>query len=230
MEEYQCRYDGCSFSTDSKHGRTIHEGQKHNGSKDRVEIECDECGTIFREPASRADRATYCSRECRIENFTEIGKEAGKETRFEEEHEPWNKGLSIEESEKIQEVAEKTREAQLGEHHHPQTEFDEGNEPWNKGKSGYMAGDKHPLYKDGFRGSYGESWYVNRPKVLERDDHECQNCGKTKEELGQEPDVHHIKPFRQFEEAEEANKMENLIALCPQCHKLAEHGKIEVRV
>lgn len=195
---------------------------------ERVELECEECGTIFEEVPSRKDRAKYCSEECRIKNFTEIGIEKGKETRFSEDHEPWNKGLSIKESEKIQEVAEKCSKKLEGRNINPNVGFTDGHTPWNKGLSGFMAGDKHPLYKGGYRGSYGESWHVNRQKVLERDDHKCQYCGKTKEELGQEPDVHHIKPFREFDEAKEANKTENLICLCPKHHKRAEHNKIEV--
>jgi predicted HNH restriction endonuclease len=34
--------------------------------------------------------------------------------------------------------------------------------------------------------------------------------------------VHHIKPFREFDHPEEANKPENLIGLCQSCHMKRE--------
>jgi len=48
------------------------------------------------------------------------------------------------------------------------------------------------------------------------------------DELGQKPDVHHIKPFRTFDEPTEAHDLDNLIALCRSCHRNAEEGNIKV--
>lgn len=52
----------------------------------------------------------------------------------------------------------------------------------------------------------------------------CQRCGKTPKEAGKALDVHHLVPFRQFGLARhaEANRIENLIALCNPCHLLTE--------
>jgi predicted HNH restriction endonuclease len=44
------------------------------------------------------------------------------------------------------------------------------------------------------------------------------DCGITSKELGKEMDVHHIIPFRLFDSDEQANKMNNLVSLCPSCH------------
>lgn len=41
-----------------------------------------------------------------------------------------------------------------------------------------------------------------------------------------EPDVHHIKPVRDFDEPQEAHEMTNLITLCKRCHTSAEWGTI----
>ncbi|MFC7210350.1 HNH endonuclease [Natronoarchaeum sp. GCM10025321] len=67
-----------------------------------------------------------------------------------------------------------------------------------------------------------------RRTALERDNYECQNCGKGEESLGQNPDVHHQKPVREFEAPAEAHSLENLITLCRSCHRLAEEASIMV--
>ena len=67
---------------------------------------------------------------------------------------------------------------------------------------------------------YGPNWASIRRQVLERDNHTCQVCryhGNT-----QSLHVHHIQPFRSFINQETANHLQNLITLCPSCHRLAE--------
>lgn len=56
-------------------------------------------------------------------------------------------------------------------------------------------------------------------QALERDNYECQDCGKTREEIGRNPDVHHMKPVRSFDEESDAHYLENVISVCVQCHK-----------
>ncbi len=73
---------------------------------------------------------------------------------------------------------------------------------------------------------YVGPWYSVRLQALERDDHRCQLCGITREEIGQEPDVHHIRPVREFEDITKAHRLENVIALCRTCHRQAEWGHI----
>lgn len=89
-------------------------------------------------------------------------------------------------------------------------------------------------------GSYSYKWSNKiAPNVRERDDHICQNCGKTDEEHclenGVSLHVHHIVRKSYFESVAEstnvngqhmmevANKPANLVTLCASCHK----GKIE---
>ncbi len=68
---------------------------------------------------------------------------------------------------------------------------------------------------------YGSNWNRLRDAVRLRDGHRCQVCGLV--ESGNHPhDVHHKVPFRQFLTAAEANRMDNLITLCPSCHHKAE--------
>jgi len=67
---------------------------------------------------------------------------------------------------------------------------------------------------------YGPGWDELRRRVINRDGHRCQVCG-TSDAL-RPLHVHHIQPFRSFTNREIANQIENLVTLCPTCHRQAE--------
>ncbi|MCP4360097.1 MAG: DEAD/DEAH box helicase [Chloroflexi bacterium] len=74
---------------------------------------------------------------------------------------------------------------------------------------------------------YGPNWQQVRRVVLERDNDRCRMCG-----ADGKLHVHHIRPFREFgyipdqnEYYREANQPDNLITLCPSCHRQAEAGQ-----
>ena len=67
---------------------------------------------------------------------------------------------------------------------------------------------------------YGPGWGKIRERVRARDGYKCQVCGTP--ESTRQHDVHHKVPFRAFISREEANRLENLITLCPSCHKQVE--------
>ena len=73
---------------------------------------------------------------------------------------------------------------------------------------------------------YGPDWAKIRLRVRTRDEFRCQVCGRV--ESGREHDVHHKIPFRTFRdeagqiERERANRLDNLVTLCPECHHKAE--------
>ena len=69
---------------------------------------------------------------------------------------------------------------------------------------------------------YGPDWPRIRLAVRTRDGFRCQICGTP--ENGREHDVHHKIPFKAFTSAAEANRLENLITLCPSCHHKAEQN------
>ncbi len=75
---------------------------------------------------------------------------------------------------------------------------------------------------------YGPEWPKLREKVRARDGYHCQLCGRP--EMGKQHDVHHKTPFRMFRDEhgrilrEQANRMENLVTLCPDCHRQAEQN------
>ena len=67
---------------------------------------------------------------------------------------------------------------------------------------------------------YGKDWDAIRKRVINRDGDRCQVCGISAHL--QPLHVHHIKPFRSFASIETANQLQNLITLCPACHRQAE--------
>lgn len=69
--------------------------------------------------------------------------------------------------------------------------------------------------------------YLEKQRSLarQRDQYRCRICGLPE---GDRPHhVHHKVPFRMFTDPIKANELENLVTLCPNCHRLAE---INVRI
>ncbi|HLF74814.1 MAG TPA: DEAD/DEAH box helicase, partial [Anaerolineales bacterium] len=80
---------------------------------------------------------------------------------------------------------------------------------------------------------YGPDWPRIRDRVRARDKYTCQVCGAP--ETARQHDVHHKTPFRAFiaiaragspdpAQVAQANRLENLITLCPSCHRKAEQN------
>ncbi len=70
------------------------------------------------------------------------------------------------------------------------------------------------------RNDYGPNWPAIRNLVLKRDHYACQVCGTSNS--GRPLHVHHKVPLRSFSSPEQANRLDNLITLCPNCHRRAE--------
>jgi DEAD/DEAH box helicase domain-containing protein len=81
---------------------------------------------------------------------------------------------------------------------------------------------------------YGANWPAQRGAARKRDGYRCQGCG-TPEPPGKQHDVHHKVPFRAFtadatrreglpatQAWQIANRLANLVTLCPACHRRAE--------
>lgn len=68
----------------------------------------------------------------------------------------------------------------------------------------------------------GEAWEKLRKQARERDDYECQMCGVSQDELSRALDAHHLKRRREFDDPDEADKLDNLVSLCRSCHRKAE--------
>ncbi|MFN8500054.1 MAG: DEAD/DEAH box helicase [Anaerolineae bacterium] len=79
---------------------------------------------------------------------------------------------------------------------------------------------------------YGPTWAAQRDKARTRDGYRCRACGAP-ERPGRGHDVHHLQPFRSFGYARGhnrhdlvANRLENLVTLCPSCHRRAEERQV----
>lgn len=81
-------------------------------------------------------------------------------------------------------------------------------------------GDNNHNWRGGSSRYRGENWIEQRTKARERDNHTCQNCG-TDSDL----QVHHIIPFKFFDNYIEANRLKYLKTLCRKCH-----GKEEAKI
>lgn len=103
--------------------------------------------------------------------------------------------------------------------------------------SKYNSGSNNVSFKGGYGDIYyGPNWARQKKEARSRDGHKCRHCGITEKKLSRKLDVHHITPFRDFgydwevnENYKEANKLSNLICLCPSCHKRAEEGQIPIQ-
>jgi DEAD/DEAH box helicase domain-containing protein len=78
---------------------------------------------------------------------------------------------------------------------------------------------------------YGPNWSAQRDAARARDGYTCRHCSAPERE-GRQHDVHHVTPFRAFgyvpgvnDLYKLANQLENLITLCPACHRRAERTR-----
>ena len=76
---------------------------------------------------------------------------------------------------------------------------------------------------------YGPNWQAQRELTLEREQYRCKTCGVHNDERTLH--VHHIRPFKEYgyvrglnDNYLKANRVENLVALCPSCHRQAEQS------
>ncbi len=92
-----------------------------------------------------------------------------------------------------------------------------------------IAGNKSHSWRGGKKQYRGANWNSQRKVAYERDMGICQYCHRKKLKGERQFQVHHIKPFREFNgDYIAANDLLNLITLCHQCHPKAEHGLIPV--
>jgi RNA-directed DNA polymerase len=82
--------------------------------------------------------------------------------------------------------------------------------------------DPHPDHLHGpvLYSDYGPEWDTLRKAVLEKAGHKCQECGKPIQ--GRQAHVHHLRRLRTHKSRKQANKFENLAALCQTCHNRVE--------
>lgn len=214
----------------------IVEGKKLKPTGTQVLLNCEICSAGFIVKRYRAATARFCSKKCggawhmsnrQMPNDHKIGNQWRKGVR------PTN-AFTSEQSKAIN-----TKEPLELECHHCTKKFHVT--PWlannNSKERKYcthdcyldhvetIKGEKHPLWVGGRTTYRGKSWPKARAAAAERDKGICQSCDK---EVGPSIPVHHIKPYRLFENDGGANQLDNLICLCQSCHIKIERGSMEL--
>ena len=195
----------CSRKCQAKWQSIHRQGQN---SKPKIALICEACGSEFLVIPSRTD-ARFCSRECKyIGHSKDI---SGKN------HWAWK--------------GKKAKCQNCGQEFHVKPYIlkrDEGKfcsmACYNAAKPIRFSGNNNPRWRGGISLPYrGSNWQRQRRQARRRDGYTCQLCGISEDDLGRQLDVHHIKPFSTFHDYISANKLENLICLCHECH-----GKVEL--
>jgi len=111
-----------------------------------------------------------------------------------------------------------------------------GHIPWNKGrktgiippnawKKGQNLGEKHPNWKGG-------KWHWAKRKTLERDDYTCQICGLKEPEIMETAHKQRKNNYSDYYQSEKraylVHNPNDLITLCPNCHRKYDKGLIEL--
>jgi hypothetical protein len=217
-EVYAWRKDSsrfCSSECRGKNsGRLLGEGEEHpswNGGKESKE--CEWCGERYEDYPSTLNEK-YCSSTCKWESINDKIPTG-------EEHPNSKESVELE--------CEFCGKVYLvNPHKKDRSRFcsKKCDAQW---RSENLSGENSYEWDGGAVGYYGPSWARQRRKALDRDGHECVMCGESKEDIGREPDVHHKTKFKNFgvERHKEANKLDNLITLCRDCHTFWENLPVQ---
>jgi endogenous inhibitor of DNA gyrase (YacG/DUF329 family) len=188
----------------------------------RFTATCEQCGKEF-ETTPKRTRGRFCSLRCygdwmkahapRGESHHQAGKPFGRSAL------PPNPVIMT------CPICEKTFEAKPSSAHRRRCCSRQCYGQW-MADNGLINGASNPNWKGGVVPAYyGPDWREAQRQARARDQ-VCLGCGVGPDELGRELDVHHLTPFRSFglDHHAEANRLDNLVSLCPACHKRWEHS------
>lgn len=189
-----------------------------------VSIACEQCGKVVSQNRWRFKRYEhhFCSRTC-LQDWEKSGNAPSGE-----DHHQYKRVMT-----KCAQCS-----SDVARHPYRISAFDNqfcSKSCYSQWMSEHMRGPDHPLWAGGHRFYRGPNWHSQRLLALKRDGYRCVSCG-TKDEKGNRTQVHHIIPFRMFgykkgenDNHIQANELSNLACLCKRCHKLVEHGKLDLR-
>lgn len=189
---------------------------------------CDQCGTPCRQKKRYRNKHTFCSMKC-FNAWMSANKRGKSNHNY--------KAPIVKPCDNCGEIVSRkpNRVGDTSRRYHFCSKKCKG-EWMGKNIAENYSGPNSHLWKGGTVKYYGPNWKRQARDARKRDDHQCQHCGMTQAELGRKLDVHHIVPFREFgyvieenDNYRQANRLSNLISLCPQCHRKVEDGVISVQ-
>lgn len=201
-----------------------------------IEKTCEICETKFFVKAYRRDKARFCSQKCggvwhARERLASISKDYMKGNKFRVGMRPTNAFAP----ENVKGAGSLNwKEGTLRQCEHCSAGFRQ--KPWLTRQngparfcckdcftaSGCFQGDRSSSYVGGKATYRGRGWSKVRAAVVAEQSGNCDECGK---HVGKSLPVHHKRPFREFETADEANQRNNLIGLCQSCHMKMEYRR-----
>jgi len=209
----------CGESFNSEHGMKIHHKLSHGFSLAKQKSACTKCGDEF-EYYTKDKRGLYCE-DCADNSWGNenlVSKEGSNNPN-------WSGGKPVVKCSSCgKEIKVKRDNNRRYENHFCSSQCE------SNYRSEKYSGKDNPRYIDGesSQRNYGKGWKQAKKKVRERDNNECQVCGKSKDEAGKNLPVHHIKPVRTFSSPEDAHFLDNLITLCPKHHQEVECGNRKI--
>lgn len=209
----------------------IHYSLSHEGTLKTKEIECDRCGEITerRKTVIEDNKEVFCSKKCKYDTKTTLKcEECGENFEVYKKKAENRKYCSTNCRNKAYKEGEIYTCAECGEEvYRPPLQAKKYDNKFcsHQCQTDYISGEEHYKYKEDKRQyTYSGGWKTAREERLEKDNHQCQECG-SEEKLH----IHHIKPYIKFEDKFEANRQENLITLCSSCHLQHEKGGKELQ-
>lgn len=207
----------CDKQLENEVGVKSHHAQVHDESiADKSVFTCEVCGSDFEGYTCNSNR--FCSSEC---------KHVWDSERMSGDGSPTYKGAKKEVAcDNCDEKFERYR-SQLSDYDSNYCSY----ECKASAQVGTMEGEDNPAWKGGeVPFGRGKLWESISQEIVDCDG-KCLSCGKTNtqhlSDTGRRLDVHHVKPLREYDEAENAHDIDNLVSLCRQCHNAIESGKKE---
>jgi 5-methylcytosine-specific restriction endonuclease McrA len=204
----KCSIEGCDEEFDSSRALSVHESWcKDNRGDMRKDYNCEECGSPFEsyesKDAGSGVNNKFCSRKCKDKS-----QESGG--RFVDCN--W---CSSDVWKSPSQFGESSDGYSINNHFCDKS----CEQSW---KREHWRGEDHPSWSGGSPTHRGASWPEMRRKAIDRDGYKCKVCDMSREEhynkYGQDLDVHHKIPVKEFEQVDDANYLINLVTTCRSCH------------